>query len=44
MSGYTARMLDFSAGPDDLVIHKPISREDLGRSVRAALDGANPPA
>jgi PAS domain S-box-containing protein len=38
MSGYTARTLDFSLGPLDLLVNKPVAPSDVARTVRQALD------
>jgi PAS domain S-box-containing protein len=38
MSGYTARVLGFTLGPLDSLVHKPVTQVELARIVREALD------
>jgi CheY-like chemotaxis protein len=38
MSGYTARALDFSLGPLDRLVNKPVAPSEIARTVREALD------
>ncbi|MEA2536953.1 MAG: two-component system, cell cycle sensor histidine kinase and response regulator CckA [Chloroflexota bacterium] len=38
MSGYTASALEFSLGPRDSLVHKPLAPSEVGRVVRDAMD------
>jgi two-component system cell cycle sensor histidine kinase/response regulator CckA len=44
MSGYTARALDFTLGPQDVLVNKPLAPSEVARTVREALDRSAAPA